>query len=218
MISPAYGLALEANATNIQALADCYGPWVGIRSNHVITRTNKFSGSDGSSRSISTEADRALLVALRSSADVIIVDAETARREQYQLPSSGAALAIFSQSGKFSGIPALDEDSKLCFLFSPTAPKDFERHRHVPIASPESPLQDLSKWADSRGFRSMLLEAGPTLSRTAFDNQLVSQSALTISESDLVLDSILGTHPFDPSATLLSVAHSEGASFTYWGH
>ena len=65
MISPAFGLALKANATDVLALANCYGTWVGICSNHVITPDGKFSGADGSSRTISSDADRKLLIALR---------------------------------------------------------------------------------------------------------------------------------------------------------
>ena len=218
MISPAFGLALKANATDVLALANCYGTWVGICSNHVITPDGKFSGADGSSRTISSDADRKLLIALRSLADVIVVDAETARREQYMLPSSGKALAIFSRTGNFSGIPALDGPSHICSLFSPTAPRDFPNQRHVPIRTPENPLQDLLQWAKDEALPALLLEAGPTLSKSAFDNQLVSFSALTISEQNHDLDALAKSHPFADSALLVSVAHSKDATFTYWNH
>jgi riboflavin biosynthesis pyrimidine reductase len=218
MISPAYGLAREANATTAQALADSYGRWVGILSNHVITLNGEFAGEDGSSRSISHPTDRQLLIALRAKADLIVVDAATARAEQYRLPSSGAALAIFSRSGVFSGIPALEETTDKCFLFSSEAPKDSRHHTHVPIKSSANPLHQLSEWAEGNDLPAVLLEAGPTLSRTAFDNNLVQHSALTISGANQELDFIATAHPFDASATLLSVAHFEGGSFTYWRH
>lgn len=218
MISPAYGLALEANATDALALANCYGPWVGICSNHVITPDGKFSGADGSSRSISSEADRKLLIALRSLADVIVVDAETARREKYRPPAFGKTLAIFSRSGNFSGFPALDGPSDSCLLFSPTAPTDYPNHRHVPIRNPENPLQDLSQWAKEEALPALLLEAGPTLSKSAFANRLISYSALTISEQNLDQDDLIKAHPFDALALLVSVAHSKDATFTYWTH
>lgn len=218
MISPAYGLALETKAESVQDLVHCYGPWVGMRSNHVMTSAGKFSGSDGSSRSISSTADRQLLVALRANADLIVVDAETARREQYRLPTSGAALAIFSRTSTFSGIPALEQTPGKCFLFSPEAPKDFQNHSHIQIETSSNPLGQLSKWAEAENLPAVLLEAGPTLSKTAFDNQLVRNSALTISGGDQNLDAIQMAHPFDASATLISVAHFEGGSFTYWRH
>jgi hypothetical protein len=218
MISPAYGLALEANANDVPTLAQCYSPWAGICSNHIVTPSGEFSGADGSSRSISSAADRQLLIALREQADLIVVDAETARREQYRLPSSGTALAIFSQSGIFSGIPALEGPYDRCFLFSPTTPGDFPNHRHVQIRTPENPLQELSRWAKDEDLPAVLLEAGPTLSKTAFDSRLVSYSALTITERNIDLDSIAKAHPFDDLANLISVAHSQDATFTYWTH
>lgn len=218
MISPAYGLALEANATDASALAECYGPWEGICSNHVITPSGEFAGPDGSSRSISSEADRELLVALRSRADVIVVDAATARRERYAVPSSGARLAVFSSSGIFAGIPALEEPRDSCFLFSPKQPMDFPERQYVPIRNPENPLQELSQWAHSKSLPALLLEAGPTLSKTAFNNKLVSFSALTISEQNQDLEALAKSHPFDDSALLVSVAHSNDATFTYWTH
>jgi hypothetical protein len=218
MISPAYGLALEANATDALALAKCYGAWEGICSNHVITPAGEFAGPDGSSRSISSEADRKLLIALRSLADVIVVDAATARREKYRLPSSGKSLVVFSSSGIFTGIPALEAPSDSCFLFSPKQPMDFPERQYVPIRNLENPFQDLSQWAKTKSLPALLLEAGPTLSKTAFNNKLVSFSALTISERYQDLDALANSHPFDASALLVSLAHSNEATFTYWTH
>jgi hypothetical protein len=81
-----------------------------------------------------------------------------------------------------------------------------------------NPLQQLSEWAEGNNLPAVLLEAGPTLSRTAFDNHIVQHSALTISEANQELDFRATAHPFDASATLLSVARFEGGSFTYWRH
>jgi hypothetical protein len=218
MITPAFGLAKEAEATDAGALAHCYGKWQGIRSNHVITQTGQFSGPDGSSRSISSEADRQLLIALRALADLIVVDAATARREGYRLPSSGALLAIFSLTGNFSGIPAVAESSERVFLFSPTPPGDPSAHKHQAIDSFDNPLQMISSWSAGLGLKALLLEAGPTLSKKAFDNGLVSDSAVTISSSQLDTESASKAHPFDPSARLASLAHSLDSTFTYWTH
>lgn len=218
MISAAYGLALEAKTTSVKELADCYGPWVGIRSNHVITVTGEFVGTDGSSRSISSEPDRQLLIALRAMADVIVVDAATARLEQYRAPSSGAALAIFSRNGNFSGIRAVEESPERCFLFSSTSSSHNKSPQHVKLTSPDNPLQDLVHWAEEMTFPALLLEAGPTLARNAFENKLVRQSAVTISKSSLDLEFISKCHPFDKAAALLSVSYSEDAIFTYWSH
>jgi riboflavin biosynthesis pyrimidine reductase len=218
MISPAYGLALEAQDTSITALVDCYGTWVGIRSNHVINSSGELSGPDGSSRSISTPEDRELLIALRAKANLVVVDAKTARSERYGLPSSGAALAIFSATGDFTDIPAFESTKGSCYLFSPQVPQQIRNNHHVQIHSVQNPLSDLSAWAKDKDMPAVLLEAGPTLTKTAYGNGLVAQSALTITGAHLDAESVANRHPFDHLAKLLSVAIGKGASFTYWNH
>jgi hypothetical protein len=162
--------------------------------------------------------DRQLLIALRAFADLIVVDAATARREGYGLPSAGAALAIFSRTGKFAGIPAVSEPSEKVFLFSPTPPVDLSVGQHQAIDPTDNPLQMISTWADDLGLKALLLEAGPTLSMKAFGGGLVSGSAITISSSELDIESASRAHPFDPSASLASLAHSQDSTFTYWTH
>jgi riboflavin biosynthesis pyrimidine reductase len=218
MISPSYGLALDAKITSVAALAESYGRWKGIRSNHVVTASGEFTGPDKSSRSISTPEDRELLIALRRRADLVVVDAKTARNEGYKSTSSGPALAIFSATGNFSGIPAAEDSRHLCYLFSPQLPVGFQDHHHEFILNLENPLSGLASWATNRGLDALLLEAGPTLTRTAFTNGLVSESALTISAENLDFETVSHGHPFDQVAKLLSVANSKGASFTYWHH
>ena len=78
MIKPIFGLAKASGASEPKSLAAAYGNWSGIRSNHVITQSGKFSGSDGSSRSISSKEDRELLLEIRSRTDLILVDAPEA--------------------------------------------------------------------------------------------------------------------------------------------
>lgn len=218
MISPAFGLALEQQVTSISELADSYGKWLGIRSNHIVSASGDFSGPDGSSRSLSTPEDRELLIALRGKADLLVVDASTARTEKYKMPSSGAALAIFSATADFSGIPAVEDSSGSCYLFSPKGSKSIGNCEHEPILDIQNPLLGLSAWASKRGLMALLLEAGPTLTKTAFANGLVGQSALTIAVENLDVETIANRHPFDPLAKLVSVANAPGASFTYWNH
>jgi riboflavin biosynthesis pyrimidine reductase len=103
-------------------------------------------------------------------------------------------------------------------LFSPQIPKNIRNNHHVLIDSVENPLSDLSAWATDNGMPAVLLEAGPTLTKLAFRNGLVSQSALTIASKYLDPETVAPRHPFDPLAKLLSVATGEGASFTYWSH
>lgn len=218
MIAPTFGLALDNQVTSTKGLADCYGSWEGIRSNHVISSSGDFFGPDGSSRSISTAADRDLLIALRAKADLIVVDAATARAEKYKLPSAGAAVAIFSASGDFGGIPAVEESSGQCILFSPETPVVPNNARYEPLLSRDNPLEGIAPWAKEQGLPAVLLEAGPTLTRLAFRSGAVDNSALTISGENLDAQSVVNLHPFDPVAKLLSIAYAQGACFTYWSH
>ena len=219
MITAISGLAKVANATSAESLASSYGKWAGIRSNHVISADGNFAGIDGSSRSISTREDRELLVALRSRVDLIVVDAATARLEKYQTPSSGAALAIFSLSGRFDEIPAVEKPSGRVFLFSKTLSDRFSgRSDLAHVAIGDEPFNGFLDWAKDQNFESVLLEAGPTLTRYAFTASIVGQSAITRTPLSADKDPEASTNPFDSSALLVSFAVSEDASFSLWTH
>lgn len=219
MIKPIFGLAKASGASDPKSLANAYGPWAGIRSNHVITKSGNYSGSDGSSRSISTGEDRALLLEIRSLSDLIVVDAATARLERYRTPSSGASLAIFSQGGNFEGIPAIEHQGAPVFLFSASADRlSKEGSKNLHVQALGKPFEGFIDWASSNGFKSILLEAGPTLTALAFESGIVSQSAITrtpVTPSDTAEGQ---QNPFDEGAVLVSFAQSEDASFSLWTH
>jgi len=218
LIKPIFGLAKALGASESKSLAAAYGPWSGIRSNHVVTQSGKFFGSDGSSRSISNNEDRALLIEMRSFSDLIVVDAATARLEKYRTPSSGASLAIFSQSGNFEGIPAV-QDQKPVFLFSASEERIWQatsKNVHVEILG--KPFGGFLSWADSFGFGSILLEAGPTLTALAFEAGIVRQSAITRTPVATTDTPETLKNPFDNQAVLISLAQSEDASFSLWTH
>ncbi len=219
MIKPIFGLAKASVASDPKSLAASYGPWSGIRSNHVIAQSGEFSGSDGSSRSISTKEDRELLVEMRSNSDLIVVDAATARLEKYRTPSSGASLAIFSLSGDFEDIPAVNDLEAPVFLFSASADRISQadsKNVHVQILG--KPFEGFLSWADSNGFKSILLEAGPTLTALAFEAAIVRQSAVTRSPIASTDTPEAQLNPFDRGAVLVSLAQSDDASFSLWTH
>ena len=219
MIKPIFGLAKASGASEPKSLAAAYGNWSGIRSNHVITQSGKFSGSDGSSRSISTKEDRELLVEIRSQSDLIVVDAATARFEKYRTPSSGASLAIFSLSGNFEDIPVVEDQEAPVFLFSASADRiNREDSKNVHVQIPGKPFDGFLTWANSNGFKSILLEAGPTLTALAFEAGIVRQSAVTRSPITSSDTPETQHNPFDKDAVLVSFAQSEDASFSLWTH
>ena len=219
MIKPIFGLAKASGASEPKSLVAAYGNWSGIRSNHVITQSGKFSGSDGSSRSISSSEDRELLLEIRSRADLILVDAATARLEQYRTPRSGASLAIFSLSGNFEDIPVVEDQEAPVFLFSASADRisrEDSKNVHVQILG--KPFDGFLTWANSNRFQSILLEAGPTLTALAFEAGIVRQSAVTRSPITSSDTPETQHNPFDKDAVLVSFAQSEDASFSLWTH
>ena len=219
MIKPIFGLAKASGASEPKSLAAAYGNWSGIRSNHVITQSGEFSGSDRSSRSISTKEDRELLVEIRSRTDLIVVDATTARLEQYRTPRSGASLAIFSLSGNFEDIPVVDDQEASVFLFSASADRiNREDSKNVHVQILGKPFDGFLTWANSNRFKSILLEAGPTLTALAFEAGIVRQSAVTRSPITSSDTPETQHNPFDKDAVLVSFAQSEDASFSLWTH
>ncbi len=219
MIKPIFGLAEASGASEPKSLVAAYGNWSGIRSNHIITQSGKFSGSDGSSRSISSKEDRELLLEIRSRSELIVVDAATARLEQYRTPRSEARLAIFSLTGDFDGIPAIQDQANPVFLFSSTSIKaDQTRSINLHVQIGSKPFDGFLNWANSNGFGSILLEAGPTLTALAFEAGVVGQSAITRTPIATSETAETQRNPFDREAVLVSFAQSEDHSFSLWTH
>jgi riboflavin biosynthesis pyrimidine reductase len=216
MINSVSGRAFEESVTNVRELAKSYGPWSGIRTNHVISSAGSFFDASGSSRGISTKEDLELLIELRKMSDLVIVDAATARNEQYRKLSS-APLAIVSSSGNFTEIPAARAATGVT-LFSPIKPSSNAGvgSEHVFISKNE-PFRDILGWAASQNMQSLLLESGPTLTQLAFDSNSVMQSAITITPGVAPGKTIEDVNPFG-QGQLTSVATSDGAVFTLWSY
>ena len=217
MIEALSGLALSSQVETIEDLAKSYGSWSGIRTNHVVSSSGSFFDQSGSSRGLSTKEDLALLLALRKQADLVIVDAATARNEKYGKLSS-SHLALVSSSGNFQAIPAASARSGVT-LFSPNRPvlDDDSALEHVAI-DPNEPFAALLEWASERKINSLLLEAGPTLTRLCFATSRVAQSAITVTPRLPAEDLRPEWNPFSDEGTLISLAQTSNASFTLWAY
>jgi riboflavin biosynthesis pyrimidine reductase len=216
MIKALSGLALSNQVNSVAGLAKSYGSWVGIRTNHVVSTTGSFFDESGSSRGLSTPEDLELLLALRQQADVVIVDATTARNEKYRKLSS-SQLAIVSASGNFQSIPAAVAPDGVT-LFSPGGtPLEDSKLEHV-VIDLGNPFAALLVWARERQLSSLLLEAGPTLTKLCIDHAQVAQSAITITPR-VPLESLQPeSNPFRSASELVSVAESSDATFTLWSY
>lgn len=215
MIAALSGLALSHQVSTVEELARSYGSWDGIRANHVISSTGSFFDESGSSRGLSTKEDLELLLALRIQADLVIVDAVTARNEQYKKLSS-SHLAIVSTSGNFESIPAASASSGVT-LFSPTSPtRDGGSKLEKVSIDPSEPFVALLDWARRMQMKALLLEAGPTLTKVCFATSQVAQSAITITPRHSPESLTPEWNPFSDSGSLVSLAESEDATFTLW--
>ena len=102
---PANGGELDTDSPDARAtLLDWYTPHDPeyLRLNFVTTLDGRVAGTDGTSESLTSRADRMILGVIRQHADVVLVGAETVRREGYLRPRR-AALAIVTASGDLTG-------------------------------------------------------------------------------------------------------------------
>lgn len=165
-------------------LAAKYGKWVGFRSNHVIDEFGNFFDENHSSRGISNETDRQLLVALRDQSDRVIVDAATARAEKYRGLKSGK-LAIVSKTATFSGIPAVEDSTSKVLLLVPrglvgVATSNYpQSNLYVAGFDDANSFQSIREELSLRGNEALLLETGPTLTQIALVEGELSQACTT---------------------------------------
>ncbi|MFM7014285.1 MAG: dihydrofolate reductase family protein [Actinomycetota bacterium] len=213
MIYPRIGLASDLEVNTIAELAEAYGKFVGVRTNHVMTVDGAFWDSRGSSRGITNSNDLQLLLKLRSLSDLVLVDAKTARLEGYRKPKH-ASLGVVSRSGDFSGIPAVENGQAGVLLFS--AANDLESDSQKFKLDPARPFGDIVTLCNEMGIKSILLEAGPTLTKLAFQEKIVGQSALTV--TGYGSEKVTPRNPWDSKAKLLSLAVEPGASYSLWSH
>jgi len=131
-----------------------YGVVPPVRANLVQDAQGAFTDSFGSSRGISTTEDRELLLWLRSLADVVVTDGETARLERYRIPLV-ADLAVISRRG-----------------YTPEPRQT--THRYLEF---NAPLGETIRLLQEDGYKRILLEVGPGLLKNNW--QKVDQLCLT---------------------------------------
>ncbi|MFW2514389.1 dihydrofolate reductase family protein [Demequina sp. SO4-13] len=181
-----------------QALRALYAHRPGVlRLGMIRSRDGRAAGPDGSSRSLGGPADLRVLHTLRSVADVVLVGAQTARRERYSdiaLPDALAAarsslryrqphLAIVTRSGILP--PGLDPSttwvvtvagSRAAALGGPWA------SRVIEVGGTDISPRTLVRELNSRGLTRVLCEGGPTLATRMLSRGLVDEYCLTTAD------------------------------------
>ena len=156
-------------------------PW--FRLNFVATADGAAQGPDGLSGTINNAADKRVFHALRDVSDVILVGAGTARAEHYR--PNPKPMVVVSRSGEIP--PSLRErkGGDLLMATCGQAPQLEEtRSRlgadNVLILGEYGPdLATLRRELVARGFRDLLCEGGPHLTRDLLASGVVDELCLT---------------------------------------
>jgi riboflavin biosynthesis pyrimidine reductase len=150
-----------------------------------------FVDTKGSSRGISNNLDRDLLIHLRTLSDIVVTGGATARLEQYRKPKT-ASLAIISR-------------------------RHVEISDAIALTPPESSqvavwsLQELRRL----GFNRVLLEVGPSLAREFLENDLVDEFCLTLTSGELQTGQVV-MERLNSKLELSYWQSIEGTLFTIW--
>jgi riboflavin biosynthesis pyrimidine reductase len=142
-----------------------------VRLNMVTSLTGSATGADGTSETLTSRDDRAILGVIRAHADVVLVGAQTVRAEGYIVPRA-SRLAVVTASGDLSGSrleSAEPADRDRVLVLAPEARADAVRAavaplglRVVPVRGDAGPA-DLVAALDAEGLPRIVCEGGPGL-------------------------------------------------------
>ena len=175
-------------------LLDLYRPpaarW--LRLNLITSVSGSAGGSDGTSETLTNPADRRLLGVIRELADVVLIGAESLRREGYLLPSR-SRLAVVTGSGDLSGHRLAPEiESGRMLVLCPASAADAVRAslagRAVEIVvladvAGRLPITGIVDALHQRGHLSIVCEGGPRLAAQLVADNLVDEVCLSTSPS-----------------------------------
>lgn len=188
-IVPADGGTIDLAATDARTtLLNAYDPRAPehLRLNLVTTLDGRAAGSDGTSESLTSRVDRTILGVIRELSDIVLVGAESVRREGYLRPKR-AALAIVTASGDLRG-HRLDAPAGGHPVLVLTTENGARR-----AAETLSTAQRLVLEGDDRldpaeviatvrraGFGRIVAEGGPRLAAQLLETGLVDELCLTV--------------------------------------
>lgn len=155
-----------------------------IRINMIASLNGSAVGGDGTSETLSNRTDRAILKVIRSLADVVVVGAETVRKEGYLGPKD-SALAVVTASGDLSG-HRLHRAAHPPVILRPDsaaarveAQLDGIPHRAVTLHSARLDAREIVRLLRQAGFVNIVCEGGPTLAAAFLAAGAVDELCLT---------------------------------------
>lgn len=187
---PPETLELDDPATR-ERLLELYRPPEGswLRLNFVTSVTGSAAGSDGTSETLTSAADRHLLGIIRELADVVLVGAASVRAEGYHLPKL-SPLAVVTTSGDLGGLSP--EAASRIIAVCPASVADRAGASGVTVlpipdseAVPDRPGAlsgaDIATALRGAGYASIVCEGGPVLARQLVVDGVVDELCLTTS-------------------------------------
>ena len=164
-------------------LLELYAPpsssW--LRLNLVASVSGSAAGSDGTSETLTSRADRRILGVIRELADVVLVGANSVRAEGYQLPRR-APLAIVTRSGDLGG-HRLGGSERQAVVFGPESARAVAAAsidaRFVAVA--DDSVETLLAALRVEGYSSIVCEGGPNLAAQLIAAGVVDELCLTTS-------------------------------------
>lgn len=182
---PAESLDLDAEGARdrlLELYAPPAGPW--LRLNLVTSVSGSAAGSDGTSETLTSAADRRVLGVIRELSDVVLVGAQSVRAEGYLQPRR-ALLAIVTASGDLAGHRIVGEGPAVVVVCPPAA---VDRVRQslpgadtLTVPGPRMLPVDIVAALHGRGLASIVCEGGPGLARQLISSGLVDEVCLTTS-------------------------------------
>lgn len=162
-----------------------------VRLNMITSLTGSAVGSDGTSETLTSRVDRAILGIIRGAADVVVVGASSVRAEGYLAPSS-AALAIVTTTGRLDGhrLDAEDGRTGRILLVCPAdraaavaAERDAQGIDAEIVAVPGDADLDPSAILDSladHGLDRVVCEGGPTLASRFVQARAIDELCVSV--------------------------------------
>ncbi|MFN4000798.1 dihydrofolate reductase family protein [Microcella sp.] len=194
-VVPVEGGALETEHPDARStLLAWYAPHgrERVRLTLVATLDGRAAGPDGTSESLTSRTDRMILGVIREHADVVLVGAETVRREGLRRPRR-AAIAVVSATGDLSGHrfdePPRHGGAHPAVIMLTTRAGALLAAQTAPMAEViELPGDDRGRLraADligalgERGLHAIAVEGGPALATQLLEAGLVDELCLTV--------------------------------------
>lgn len=210
---PVENVDLDSDSSR-ERLLEWYRPTLplSLRLNLVTSVSGSAAGSDGTSESLTSIADRRILGVIRELSDVVLVGAQSVRAEGYVRPRR-APLAVVTGSGDLEGHRiGGDGDLPQVIVLCPASAVSRVSHTLanadiivVPDTDGRMAPHEIIGALRQQGFDSIVCEGGPSLARQLIVAGLVDEVCLTTSPrlTGVTLP-LFGTESFTELAVSLS--------------